>query len=148
MPVAGDLEGRERYIVNRCHLDGAVTVDPVSPSDPEPEISVRVKAPGGTAGHDASFRYFEAYRRTGSGFELIEYAYGFWSQRALGSLEYHWHPLPWSARQSVFHVHCQPGPQPRGHFRAHAMTFDEARAQFRLVWASADPIDCSGLYRM
>lgn len=148
MPVVSDLDARQAYIVERCRLDGEITVDPVDPSDPEPEISVRIKAPGGAAGHDASFKYFEAFRRARGGFDLVEYAYGFWSQRGFGSLEYHWHPLPWSGEQSVFHIHCQPSSRPRGHFRVHEMSFDEARARLRLIWASGAAVDCSGLYPM
>jgi len=146
--VVEDLEARQAHVVEQCRRDGEVTVDPVDPTDAEPEISVRVKAPGGAAGHDASFKYSEVYRRAQDGFELVEYAYGFWSQRGLGSLEYHWHPLPWSDGQSIHHIHCRSSARPRGHFRAHVMAFDEARTSLRLIWASASPVDCSGFYPM
>lgn len=66
---------------------------------------------GGPPGPDATFRYFEAYRQTRHGSELIEYAGGLWVQRGLGSLEYHWLPLPWTAGLSVFLVQSDVTPR-------------------------------------
>jgi len=142
----GDLQAREAYILDLVRSDGQAFYDPVDLTDAEPEISIRVKAPGGLAGYTGSFKYSEVYRPRSDGFELVEYAYGYWSQTGLGSLEYHWHPFPWSRRQSVFHAHCSGPGQPRDHFRAHGMTLEEARAAFRLLYASERAVDCSRLY--
>jgi len=144
--AANSLQSREAYIISQARGDGQVLYDPVDLTDAEPEISVRVKAPGGAAGHLGSFRYSEIYRPTRGGFEMVEYAYGYWSQTSLGSLELHWHPLPWSRRQSVFHIHgARPG-EARRHFRAHAMTFEEARGSLRLLYGSERAIDCAQFY--
>ena len=146
MTALAALQAREAYILGLAARGGQVLYDPVDLTDAEPEISVRVKAPGGLAGNTASFRYSETYRPTRTGFKLIEYAYGFWSQTGLGSLEYHWHPFAWSSRQSIFHSHCAGPGQPRGHFRAHGMTLEEARDAFRLVYGAERGVDCSRLY--
>lgn len=146
MTAPGSLQAREAYIISRVRSDGQVLYDPVDLTDAEPEISVRVKAPGGVVGHLGSFKYSEIYRSTRGGFELIEYAYGYWSQAGLGSLEFHWHPLPWSRRQNVFHTHCARPGDARRHYRAHALTFEEARGSFRLLYGSERAIDCSQLY--
>ena len=146
MPIVGDLEARQGYILNLVRSDGQVVYDPADLTDPEPEIAIRVKAPGGAAGHTASFKYSEVYRRSRAGYGLIEYAYGYWSQTGLGSLEYHWHQLSWSRGQSVFHTHCAAGGRDRDHYRAHVMLLEEARARFRTIYGSGRAVDCSDLY--
>ena len=146
MAIVSDLEVRQGYILNLVRSDGQVLYDPIDLTDPEPEIAVRVKAPGGAAGHTASFKYGEVYRRSRAGYEIIEYTYGYWSQAGLGSLEYHWHPLPWSRGRGVFHIHCAAGGRDRDHYRAHAMLLEEARARFRAIYGSERAVDCSGLY--
>ena len=146
MPLVVDLQAREASILRLVRSDGQAYYDPAELVDTEPEISIRVKAPGGLAGHTGSFKYSEVYRRRRGGFELIEYAYGYWSQTGLGSLEYHWHPFGWSGRQSVFHAHCSGRDQPRDHYRAHGMLLEEARGVFRLLYGAQRAIDCSDLY--
>lgn len=142
----GSSPAREAYLLDLVGSDGAVTYDPIDPTDAEPQISIRVQAPGGSLGHAASFRYAEVYRRFRRGLVLTEYAYGFWSQLGHGPLEYHWHPLRWSRGRSVLHAHCAPPGQQRGHFRAHAMTLEEARSVFLALHAGEGSVDCSGLY--
>lgn len=146
MASADSLQAREAYVLSLVRSDGQVYYDPVDLTDAEPEISVRIKAPGGQLLQLGAYKYEETYRRTRGGFELIEYTYGYWSQRGLGSLEYHWHPLRWSHGQSVLHSHCSAPGQPRGHFRAHGMTLEDARGAFRLLYASERAVDCSQLY--
>ena len=146
MLLASELQSRQAWILGLAKGDGDVIYDPVDPEEEPPEISVRVKLPGGQLEHLAAAKYTEAYRRTDRGFELAEYAYGYWSQQGLGTLEFHWHPLPWSQGESIYHIHCQPSDSARGHFRAHEMHLEEARERFRLLYGSEEPNDCSGLY--
>jgi hypothetical protein len=144
--LASDLQTRQAWILGLVRTDGDVIYDPVDPDDELPEISVRVKLPGGPLEHLASVKYAEAYRRTGRNLELVESAYGYWSQQGLGTLAFHWHPLPWSQGVSTYHIHCQPSVFARGHFRAHEMHLEEARERFRHLFGSEEPNDCSGLY--
>jgi hypothetical protein len=144
--LASALGARQAWILGLVRADGDVVYDPVDPDGDLPEISVRVKLPGGPLDHLASAKYAEVYRRTGQGFALVEYAYGYWTQQDLGALEFHWHPLPWSQGESIYHIHCRPSDSARGHFRAHEMHLEEARERFRLLYGSEEPNDCSGFY--
>jgi hypothetical protein len=146
MMSSADLKAREEWIIGLARREGEVTYDPVDPSESSPEISIRVKAPGGPQPHLASFKYSETYAHDERGLVLAGYAYGYWSLQGRGSLEFHWHPLSWSDGASVYHIHCQPSGGRRDHFRSHEMLLEEARDRFRTLYASDRSNDCSGLY--
>jgi len=112
------------------------------------EIDFRIEAPGGRAGHDMSFRYSEVYEQAdGAGWVLVGYVYLMVSQTGLGQLEYHWHPLGWSRGDPIHHAHCRGrGSDARGPFRSHRILLEEARAEFLVIYAVGDGVDCADLY--
>jgi hypothetical protein len=112
------------------------------------EIGFRIEAPGGRAGHDMSFRYSEVYEQAdGADWVLVGYVYLMASQTGLGQREYHWHPLGWSLGDPIHHAHCRGrGSDARGHFRSHRVLLEEARAEFLVIYAVGDGVDCADLY--
>ncbi len=141
-----DLQARHEALVQALSLDGEATANILDASASPAAVDIRIRAPGGRAGHAASFRYFEKYARSGAGWMLVEYVYLISWQNGLGQLEYHWHPLPWSAEEPIFHIHCQPPGGARGYFRSHALLLEEARTDLLRRYGAWMAVDCSGLY--
>jgi hypothetical protein len=148
MTVIAPVEVRRASVLDLVRNDGDVEVRHSRPESPTPVVDIRIRAPGGRAGHLVSFRYFEVYRPGSGGLVIAEYAFGLYSQHGLGSLEFHWHPLPGSGGHNIHHVHCTPGGpgRRRDHYRGHQMYLEEARARFLAIYASEAPVSCVGLY--
>lgn len=143
---AVDLQTRHAALIAVVSRDGELDVNNLDLSVSPAAIDLRVKAPGGLAGHDVSFRYFEKYVRSGTGWSLIEYIFLISWQNGPGQFEYHWHPFRWSAGQAIFHIHCQPQRGVRGYYRSVPLTLEEARTDLLRRYASGVPVDCTGLY--
>jgi hypothetical protein len=77
-------------------------------ADSEADAHVANQGGPDAAGHTTSFKYSETFGPVRDGLELIDYAYGLWSQVGLGALEYNWQPLPWSGVTNAYHIDCQP----------------------------------------
>jgi len=142
------LEERIERLAEVLRGDGEVTARHSALDASPMAIDCRVEAPGGRAGHDMSFRYFEVYERAdGPDWALVEYVYLMASQAGLGRREYHWHPLEWSRREPVYHAHCLGrGIEVRGHFRSYRVLLEEARAEFLRVYAAGAGVDCADLH--
>jgi hypothetical protein len=142
------LEERIETLVDLLRSDGDVSALHSAPGVSPVMIDFRVEAPGGRAGHDMSFRYAETYwREVRADWVLVEYVYVMASQAGSGQREYHWHPLPWSSGDPVYHAHCSArGSDARLHFRSHRVLLEEARAEFLRTYAGGHGVDCSDLY--
>jgi hypothetical protein len=141
-----ELTERVEQVIELVRPDGDLVVRD-TPRGADPAVfDIRIKAPGGAAGHDTSFRYYERYRRDSDAWTLDEYAYLMSSQVGRGQLEYHMHPLRGSGAP-VLHAHCLGlGSPERGHFRSHQVLLEEARDEFRRLYAAEAAVDCRGLY--
>lgn len=143
---ADELQARHAALIGALSGDGEIDVNNLDLSVSPAAVDLRLKAPGGLAGHKVSFRYFEKYVRSGAGWSLVEYVFLLSWQSGPGQLEYHWHPFRWSGDQAIFHIHCQPPRGVRGYYRSHPLTLEEARADLLRRYASGVPVDCTGLY--
>lgn len=143
---ADELQARHAALIGALSGDGEIDVNNLDLSVSPAAVDLRLKAPGGLAGHKVSFRYFEKYVRSGAGWSLVEYVFLLSWQSGPGQFEYHWHPFRWSGDQAIFHIHCQPPRGVRGYYRSHPLTLEEARADLLRRYASGVPVDCTGLY--
>jgi hypothetical protein len=140
------FDGRLERVVAMLRADGDLEIRS-TPSGTGPAVfDIRVKAPGGAAGHDMSFRYMERFRPDAGAWVLEQYAYLMASQSGLGQREYHLHRLPGSTGP-VLHAHCLGiGVGERAHFRSHRVLLEEARDEFLRRYASGAAVDCRDLY--
>lgn len=143
---ADQLDARVAELTELLRNDGELTVR-ATPSGASPAlIDFRIRAPGGAAGHDMSFRYAEMYEAGDAEWVLAEYVYLMASQAGLARLEYHWHPVG-STNEPVLHAHCMGiGSPARGHFRSHRILLEEARDEFLRRYAAEVQVDCRALY--
>ena len=147
MRLGGDgLDARVGQLTDVLRDDGELTVRTTMGGTSPALIDFRIRAPGGMAGHDMSFRYAELYETRGSDWLLVEYVYLMASRAGLGQREYHWHPVH-GGSECVFHAHCTGlGSSRRGHFRSHRILLEEARAEFLRRYAAGEHVDCTDLY--
>jgi hypothetical protein len=140
------LDEHVERIIRLLRSDGDLDVRTTPDSTSPAVIDVRIKAPGGDAGHAMSYRYLERYRADTGGWILEQYVYLMASQTGLGQREYHFHALPGSTGP-ILHAHCLGiGAGERGHFRSHRVLLEEARDDFVRRYASGNTIDCRDLY--
>ena len=143
---ASAVDGRRERIVAILRVDGDLDVRSTPDGSSPAVFDIRVKAPGGAAGHDMSFRYMERYRQDGGAWLLEQYVYLMASQAGLGQREYHFHRLRGSTAP-VHHAHCVGiGAAERTHFRSHRVFLEEARAEFLRRNGSGATVDCRDLY--
>lgn len=142
------LELRIETLTESLRGDGDLTARHSALGTSPVEIDFRIEAPGGRAGHDMSFRYSEVYEQAdGADWMLVGYVYLMASLTGLGQREYHWHPLRWSREDPIHHAHCREcGNEGRGHFRSHRILLEEARAEFLVIYAAGDGVECADLY--
>lgn len=141
-----DLDDRISRVAELLRRDGDLSLETSEPGQAPFQIDARIKAPGGAAGHDMSFRYYEEYAWDGVAWEPAEYVYLMSWQTGQGEIAHHWHAFRWSGGQAIHHLHCTPPRGTRGHFRDHLIFLEEARDEFRRRYAAGDPIDCSLYY--
>jgi hypothetical protein len=147
MALTGDeLAERFEHVIELLRRDGDLIVRETPPGAEPAVFDIRITAPGGAAGHDTSFRYYERYGGDSDAWTLDEYVYLMASQVGRGQLEYHLHRLRGSA-VPVLHAHCRGAGSPmRGHFRSHQVLLEEARNEFLQLYAAGAAVDCQGLY--
>ena len=143
---ARELDDRVARLAELLPRDGDVSLATSERGQVPFQMDARIKAPGGAAGHDMSFRYYEGYAWDGVAWELAEYVYLMSWQTGQGQLEHHWHAFLWSGGETIYHLHCTPSGGARGHFRDHLVFLDEARDEFRRRYAADESIDCSPYY--
>lgn len=147
MPISSEeLSNRHEGLVELLAADGELDANELDLTVSPAALDFRIKAPGGQAGHLASFRYFEKYEWQNDVWSLAEYVYLISWQNGLGQYEYHWHPFQWSDGESVLHIHCTPPRGTRSHSRGHFILLEEARSDLMIRYASEHPVDCAGLY--
>lgn len=148
MALTGEeLAGRTEEVIELLRPDGDLVVRETPPGADPAAFDIRITAPGGVAGHDTTFRYYERYDRGRDGW-THEYVYLMSSQVGRGQFEYHLHRLGGSAGP-VLHAHCRGLGSPiRGHFRSHLILLEEARTEFLRLYAAEATVDCGDLYQI
>ncbi len=141
-----DLDERVERLVAMLSTDGDLEVRTTPQGAGPAMLDLRIKAPGGEAGHDMSFRYMERYRRDTGRWTLEQYVYLMASQTGLGQRGHHFHRLSRSTGP-ILHGHCLGiGADERGHVRSHQVLLEEARDEFLRRYASGATVDCRDLY--
>ncbi len=94
------------------------------------------------------FKYEEWYERDRVGWRLTRYHYDYWDSTRGGRLGYHWHRV--DRRDPEYHAHCEApsGSRTIAHYRFYEMDLLEAHAALVRLYASEEPIDCSGLRQL
>lgn len=102
-----------------------------------------VAAPDGRRA-DASFGHEEWWELRQARYRLTRYHYDYRDHIHGGRVGYHWHAV--GGRHPVHHAHCDSpaGPDLPEHLRLYGVSLFEAHEDFVRLYASGDPIDCSG----
>lgn len=98
------------------------------------------EAPGHDSPGQAVFEYREVYSLERQALALTDYTYEYREIPPPGRRAYHWH-------DREYHMHCVDGRHPSRdhHFRAYAVNPFEAHEEFYRIYASRQPVSCTGL---